>query len=195
MPRAVYNVRRGRLAMKMVTNETNASVMNDSGAGTVAEQKRENAAVNTDTIQLEAFLPYRLSVLTNTVSNAIAESYRERFGLGIPEWRVMAVLARFPGSSAGELVERTRMDKVAVSRSVARLVERKFVTRDTASDDRRRSSLGLSARGQSVYRQIVPLARDYEERLLAGISAGQRSLLDGLLAELQRAAEALSGDS
>jgi DNA-binding MarR family transcriptional regulator len=146
---------------------------------------------NADLILLEEFLPYRLSVLTNTVSNAIAEHYRDRFGLGIPDWRVLAVLARFPGSSAQQLVEHTRMDKVAVSRSVTRLVARGLLTRDTAAEDRRRSRLALSGEGEDIYRQIVPLAREYEAQLLDGMSPQHRAVLDALLHELQQAAERL----
>ena len=142
-------------------------------------------------IVLEDFLPYRLSVLSNTISNAIAELYGDRFGLGIPDWRVMAVLARFPGSSAQQLVERTRMDKVAVSRAVSRLVERELVARDTADEDRRRSELSLSAAGWDIYHRVVPLARDYEAQLMARIDAGHRELLGEMLQELQSAAESL----
>ncbi len=165
-------------------------------AGNSGRQVSDNnsASLTGDLIQLEEFLPYRLSVLTNTVSNAIAENYRERFGLGIPDWRVLAVLARFPGSSAQQLVEHTRMDKVAVSRSVSRLVDRGLLTRDTVAEDRRRSRLALSSAGLDIYRQIVPLAREYEARLLAGLDPAQRAALDLLLRDLQQAAEAISGN-
>ena len=152
----------------------------------------KNAGAEAEPLRLEEFLPYRLSVLTNTVSNAIAEIYRLRFGLGIADWRVMAVLARFPGSSARQLVERTRMDKVAVSRSVARLVDRRLVTRDTDDEDRRRSRLALSPAGEDIYGQIEPLALDYERRLVDGLAPGRRAELDALLADLQAAAERLS---
>lgn len=155
------------------------------------EKHIEGHPDDADRIELERFLPYRLSVLTNTVSSIIAGSYRDRFGLGIPDWRVMAVLARFPGSSAQQLAEHTRMDKVAVSRSVSRLVERELLTREVAEDDRRRSSLYLSEAGKEIYARIVPLARDYEARLLQGISPERRAALDGLLEDLQQAAEAL----
>lgn len=155
----------------------------------------EQTEEDIDRIELEQFLPYRLSVLTNTISSIIAGSYRDRFGLGIPDWRVMAVLARYPGSSAQQLAEHTRMDKVAVSRSVSRLVERELLTRKVAADDRRRSSLYLSPAGEQIYARIVPLARDYEARLLQGISPERRAALDGLLNDLQRAAEAMyAGD-
>jgi DNA-binding MarR family transcriptional regulator len=144
-----------------------------------------------DVIKLEEFLPYRLSVLSNQVSNALAEGYRGRFGLSIPDWRVMAVLARFPGSSAQDLVERTRMDKVAVSRGVSRMLARGLLLRETSAEDRRRSELRLSAEGEAIYRQIIPMARAYESRLLESISAEHRQLLDDLLRDLQQAAEQL----
>ncbi|MEE4660717.1 MAG: MarR family winged helix-turn-helix transcriptional regulator [Halieaceae bacterium] len=146
-----------------------------------------------DAIDLEHFLPYRLSRLTNTVSNAIAALYRDRFGLSIPDWRVLAVLARFPGSSAQDLVSRTRMDKVAVSRSVARLVERGMVNRATDEKDRRLSRLALSAEGSSVYARIVPMARDCEAALLEDLEPKQREALDRLLTMLQAAADELDG--
>jgi DNA-binding MarR family transcriptional regulator len=146
---------------------------------------------NEDVIKLEEFLPYRLSVLSNTVSNAIADDYRGRFGLSIPDWRVMAVLARLPGSSAQELVGWTRMDKVAVSRGVSRLLERGLLQKHMSEQDRRRSELRLSEQGEQVYRDIVPMARGYEASLLETISAEHRQLLDEILADLQQAAERL----
>ena len=145
-----------------------------------------------DVIKLEEFLPYRLSVLSNKVSNAIAEGYRGRFGMSIPDWRVMAVLARFPGSSAQDLVEWTQMDKVAVSRGVSRMLERGLLHRETSAADRRRSELRLSAAGQEVYSEIIPLARAYETQLLAAISGEHRKLLDEILDDLQQAAEQLT---
>ena len=144
-----------------------------------------------DVIKLEEFLPYRLSVLSNTVSNAISQGYKGRFGLSIPDWRVMAVLARLPGSSAQELVHWTRMDKVAVSRGVSRLLERGLLQKLMSTEDRRRSELRLSAQGEQVYREIMPMARGYEASLLENISAEHRQLLDEILADLQQAAEGL----
>ena len=82
-----------------------------------------STTANSTVLELEGFLPYRLSVLSNTVSQAIAAEYEQRFGLSVTEWRVMAVLGRYTGISAREVAERTAMDKVAVSRAVARLLE------------------------------------------------------------------------
>ncbi|AXK70850.1 MarR family transcriptional regulator [Lysobacter sp. TY2-98] len=136
------------------------------------------------TLDLEHFLPYRLSVLSNRVSGAIAQMYSERFGLGVTEWRVMAVLGRYPDLSAGEVAQRTAMDKVAVSRAVAGLVEAGRVERETHDDDRRRSVLRLSAEGVAIHDQVAPLALTFEKRLLDGMSADERDVLFRLLDRL-----------
>ena len=98
-------------------------------------------------LELERFLPYKLSVLSNRLSNAIARSYETRFQLSVTEWRVIAVVGRFPGLSANEVAERTAMDKVAVSRAVARLLASGRLQRDLHENDRRRSVLELSPAG------------------------------------------------
>ncbi len=145
-----------------------------------------------DTIDLDRFLPYRLSVLTNVVSSTIAEAYQRRFGLSIPEWRVLAVLARHPGVSAAEVARLTRMDAVAVSRAVARLLAAGRLRRTIARDDRRRSVLAVTATGTAVYREVAPLALGYERELLATLDAAERAALDRALDALTTRAQALS---
>ena len=137
-----------------------------------------------DALDLRAFLPYRLSALTNRISRGFAALYSEQFGLGIPEWRVMAVLGQSPGLSADQVCARTEMDKVTVSRAVSKLLTKKYVQRDTDAADRRRSVLGLSGRGSRMYARIIPLARQYEHQLLRGLDPAQQrqlwAILDGL---------------
>jgi DNA-binding MarR family transcriptional regulator len=135
-------------------------------------------------LDLEHFLPYRLSVLSNRVSDSIFRMYSQRFALGVTEWRVMAVLGRYPDLSANEVAQRTAMDKVAVSRAVARLVESGRLQREVHDDDRRRSVLRLSADGYRIYDEIAPLAIAFEQRLLAGMDATERELLFRLLDRL-----------
>jgi DNA-binding MarR family transcriptional regulator len=144
-----------------------------------------------DRLRLEHFVPYRLSVLTNTVSSAIAGAYARRFGLSIPEWRVIAVLGLEPGLSAADVAERTAMDKVAVSRAVSSLMRSRRVVRARANSDRRRSELKLSRQGENVYWRVVPFARQYEQQLLADLSASERASLDQLLNRLHQRARAL----
>src|SRR5690606_33754666 len=139
---------------------------------------------------LERFLPYRLSVLANRISGEIARLYERRFDLTIPEWRTMAVLGRFGPMSANEVAERTRMDKVRVSRAVARLARKKRLARRPDPDDGRRVVLALSPQGRAVFEEIVPLALGVEARLLAPLSAAERAMLERVLTRLEACASA-----
>jgi DNA-binding MarR family transcriptional regulator len=132
-------------------------------------------------LRLEKFLPFRLSVLSNTVSSAIAAAYFAHFGLTIPEWRVVAVLAANPGLSAAEVTARTAMDKVAVSRAVASLLTAGRLQRTTVASDRRRTHLALTSAGERVYAQVVPMALEYERMLIASLSKRDLATLDRLL--------------
>jgi DNA-binding MarR family transcriptional regulator len=143
-------------------------------------------------LDLEHFLPYRLSVVSNRISQIIADTYARRFGIGITEWRMIAVLGREPGLSANGVAERTAMDKVAVSRALARLMERALVQRDTHGDDRRRSVLELSEAGYRIYDEVVPLALARERALLAHFSNEDKRQLDALLDKLAQGLHGLA---
>jgi len=144
-----------------------------------------------EAIRLEEFLPYRLSVLSNTVSRGLARAYIGRFGLTIPEWRMLAVLARFAPASAQEVADRSAMDKVRVSRAVSRLMERGLVERVMDAEDRRRSQLSLSEAGWTIYGEIAPAARQVEEEIYAVLEEGERAEFNRLLTKLQRHAAAI----
>ncbi len=141
---------------------------------------------------LERFVPYRLSVLTNIISRTFGRLYGERFGLGIPEWRVMAVLGRFAPLSSGEVCARTAMDKVRVSRAVEKLRRSGLVEHAIDASDRRRSRLRLSAAGRRIHDAIVPMGLAAEALLLAELSAAERRTLDRLLDKLTARALAIA---
>lgn len=138
----------------------------------------------TGTLILGDFLPYRLSVLSNRISRAIADGYEERFQLSLPEWRVMAVVGEEPDLSAGQVAERTAMDKVAVSRAVSKLLDSGRLERHFAADDKRRSVLALSEAGKDVYREVGPIALGYEHKILEKLSEDEKALLTSLLDKL-----------
>lgn len=138
-------------------------------------------------LELDRFLPYRLSVLSNRVSQDIAGRYHARFGLAITEWRTMAVLAIDPDLSANGVADRTAMDKVAVSRAVARLLERGLIEREIHGDDRRRSVLRLTEAGYSVYDEVAPMVLACERRLLSPLDDEERAMLDRLIEKLGNA--------
>jgi DNA-binding MarR family transcriptional regulator len=144
-------------------------------------------------LDLEHFLPYRLSVLSNRVSSAIARQYSARFGLTIPEWRTMAVLGGTPGLSAREVAARTAMDKVQVSRAVASLMRKKRVERATDEKDARITRLSLTARGRAIYDEIVPLALHLEDLFVSALSPAERISFDLLMTKLARQSSLLGG--
>ena len=137
-------------------------------------------------LELERFLPYRLSILSNRVSQAIAREYTDRFNLSMTEWRVMAVLARFNGEgmSAREVADRTAMDKVAVSRALARLTAAGRVSRSTHGGDKRRSVLRLTAKGWKIHDTVAPRARAHERELLGHLTADEKKMLTLILDKL-----------
>ena len=144
-------------------------------------------------LDLEHFLPYRLSVLSNRVSDAIAREYSDRFGLSIPEWRVMAVLGGTSGLSARDVADRTAMDKVQVSRAVDSLVRVRRVARAEDAEDGRVSRLGLTAKGRAIYDEVVPLALHLEEVFQSALRPEERRQLDALMVKLTRQAYLLGG--
>lgn len=145
----------------------------------------------TEMLVLEEFLPYRLSVLSNRVSRAIAARYAKKFDLTIPEWRVIAVLGRRPALTAKEIAEATEMDKVAVSRAVARLVTARRIAARPDADDARRQLLTLTREGEALHARIAPLALATEQTLLATFDSRERAQLDALLDKLLNAAKTL----
>ncbi len=146
-------------------------------------------------LKLDAYLPYRLSVASNAVSGLIARAYQDRFGLTVPQWRLICVLAEDGGLTQGQLVARTVMDKVTVSRSAQGLLNRHLVTRSDHHADGRSHVLTLTAEGSSLYAEISPLALAYEAALISGLSPEEVSLLKRLLMRLQTSAGQLTGDA
>ena len=144
-----------------------------------------------DELILEEFLPYRLSITSHTVSTNIARVYEKRFGVSIPEWRVIAILGRYPGLSAVEVADRTLMDKVAVSRAVTKLIKNGRIDREFADADRRRSILNLSELGREVHNEIAPLALQFENELLQDIGDDDYETFNSVLERLLEKASQL----
>jgi len=141
---------------------------------------------------LEDFLPYRLAILSHTVSSLIARVYDKRFGLTIPEWRVIAIVGRFPGLSAVEVAERTMLDKVAISRAVTKLIKANRIDRQFADADRRRSILTLSEEGRKVHNEVAPFALEMEQDLLQGLNDEQIQILNTAIERLLARARLIS---
>jgi DNA-binding MarR family transcriptional regulator len=136
-----------------------------------------------DVLALESFLPYRLNRVAEAVSRDFSKLYRDRHGLTRPEWRVLATLGEFATMTATAIGEHSSMHKTKVSRAVAELEKRGWLTRKPDGDDRRFEHLALTKAGRSIYRELVPLAKAFEAKLLGKLSDGDRqALLRGLTA-------------
>ena len=142
-------------------------------------------------LRLDDFLPYRLSFTSNLVSGQVATAYEAVFGLRIPEWRLIAVIAEARQATQQEIGRRTRMDKVTVSRAATSLVERGVLKRGEHPGDRRSHLLSLTPDGERLYDEIAPLAKDYERRLFTALSDEERQTLVALLAKIDSAALAM----
>jgi DNA-binding MarR family transcriptional regulator len=135
--------------------------------------------------ELGKYLPFRLTVLSNRLTRRVARFYGERFKLSAPEWRTMAVLGQQGAMSANAVISQTTMDKVRVSRAVAKLLKTGLITREADPQDRRRAILDLTPAGQDIYRQIVPLVQEVEVELVAALSGPERAMLDNALTKIE----------
>jgi DNA-binding MarR family transcriptional regulator len=134
-------------------------------------------------LRLEDFLPYRLEILSGLVSQGLAQIY-ESFGLGFCEWQLLMTLGEVVTTTAAAFGARNRMHKTRVSRAVAALLSRGLVQRTASLIDMRQAPLQLSARGEQLYSQIAPLAREYLARLENELSSEERAALDRSLTRL-----------
>jgi DNA-binding MarR family transcriptional regulator len=138
-------------------------------------------------LNLDAFLPYRLSIASNLVSSAIATVYQSLFGLRVPEWRLICVLAEGKGLTQQALGVRTQMDKVTVSRAAIALAERGLVERAPNPGDQRSRVLTLTPSGRELYASVAPKALEMERALFADFDTAEQERLYDMLVRLERA--------
>lgn len=136
-------------------------------------------------LSLENFLPYRLNRIAEAVSRDFSKLYRDRHGITRPEWRVLATLGEFPTMTATEIGAHSSMHKTKVSRAVAELERRGWLARKADDADRRVEHLALTKVGRVVYREMVPIAREFEKRLSSAMSAARFAEFDYGLERLE----------
>jgi DNA-binding MarR family transcriptional regulator len=159
----------------------------------------QNTAVDSEAparplLQLENFLPHQLNVLSSLVSQALTRVYG-RYGIGIPEWRVLVSLGQFGVMTGKEIGARTHMHKTKVSRAVAQLEERKYVTRKANRADLREAFLSLTPAGRAVYEELAPRARDFTEKLSEAVAAADRAAFDRAVSKLTERSAALVAEA
>ncbi|MCC3305971.1 MarR family winged helix-turn-helix transcriptional regulator [Sneathiella sp. HT1-7] len=142
-------------------------------------------------LYLPRFLPYRLTKLSGMISRSLAAKYSKMFDLTIAEWRIVALLGSNPGLTAREIAPLASLDKVSISRAVERLLKSDRLEKRILEGDRRSAALYLTAAGQTTLAEIIPLAQEYENQLLAEFSPEEIEQLDNFLNRLDAKADAL----
>ena len=135
-------------------------------------------------LDLERYLPYRLSILSNKVSSLVAKAYKDKFAISVTEWRIMAVLGEYPGVSADEVSAKTQIEKSLISRAISKLLNRNFIERSISKEDKSSSELQLSTTGYHVYNEIVPISYAYEDALLTCLSKEEHAHLSQIIDKL-----------
>lgn len=129
---------------------------------------------------LDRFIPYRLAVAAQRTSEALARQYRDRFGISIPEWRVLVHLAAAGDVSVRDIERRVAMEKSKVSRAASRLEAAGYVAKRGSKADRRLVSLALTRKGEALMRELLPLAEAYQREIEARLGGAMAGLEDGL---------------
>jgi DNA-binding MarR family transcriptional regulator len=149
----------------------------------------------TTILNLDAFLPYRLSLTSNLVSDTISTVYQSMFGLRVPEWRLVCVLAEGKGMTQQALGVRTRMDKVTVSRAAIALADRGLVERVPNPGDQRSRVLTLTPAGDELYASVAPKALEMERAIFGEFTASEREQLGRMLVRIEQAAVRMVDDT
>jgi DNA-binding MarR family transcriptional regulator len=138
-------------------------------------------------LDLLRFTPFRLNRLAAEISGDLAKVYTERFGIDIPEWRILATLAVREPRSAQFIVRCTRTHKTRISRAVSRLLEVGLLERAAIGGDRRETQLRMTANGRALYAELEPLVLEHERRLLGCLSEDERRGLHAAFDKLEQA--------
>jgi DNA-binding MarR family transcriptional regulator len=162
-------------------------------SGQIQEATAEGAAEG-PLLELQDFLPHRLNVLSSLVSQALTRVYG-RYGIGIPEWRVLVSLGQFGVMTGKAIGARTHMHKTKVSRAVAQLEQRKFLARRPNRDDLREAFLSLTPAGRAVYEELAPRALEFTERLSEVVAPGDRAAFDRAMQQLTERSAKLVGNA
>ena len=150
--------------------------------GSIAEGRPKRSA--DALLKLETFLPYRLNVAASLASQAFSRIYQERHGIGVPEWRVLAILGEYGTMTGKAIGAHAHMHKTKVSRAVAFLEKRKLLARRANRADMREAFLSLTPAGRAIYEDLAPVAEAFARRLMEAVVPADRAAFDRALTAL-----------
>ena len=149
--------------------------------------RADNASNKGSRLDLFRFVPFRLNRLAAEVSDVLSGEYQQRYGLDIPEWRVLATLGfRDDACSAQYIAHCTRTHKSTISRAVTALMTRQLVERVENEDDRREFRLRMTRKGKALYEELIPRLLRREQEILSCLSAQERRDFARLLGKIEQ---------
>lgn len=144
-----------------------------------------------ENFNLNEFLPYKLSILSQSVSQLFASEYATRFGLSMNQWRLLVIIGSHSPISAKDICQQTLFEKMTVSRGISTLKSRKLITTKVSKHDARINMHALTKQGQKIYDEIIPIAIRYENILLSKLTDSQKFAFEGILETLLHEADEL----
>src|SRR5436190_411046 len=162
----------------------NGAASNNAAGAAQKRAEQERAALETAAmgdaapLKLEEFLPYRLNVVASLVSQALSRIYADRYGIGVPEWRVLVTLGQFGMMTGKSIGAHSHMHKTKVSRAVALLEKRKLVIRRANRADLREAFLALTPAGRIMYDDLAPMALQFADRLSDAVGSADRAAFE-----------------
>jgi DNA-binding MarR family transcriptional regulator len=145
-------------------------------------------------LKLDEFLPYRLNVVANLVSQALSRIYVDRYGIDVPEWRILVTLGQFETMTAKAVGAHSHMHKTKVSRAVGELEKRKLLVRRENRADRREAFLSLTPAGRAIYEELAPGALDFARRLFETVDPADRAAFERAVTRLTEQSRLLTAD-
>lgn len=143
-------------------------------------------------IDLNAFLPYQFSQLADVVSHSVATVYESRLGISRDDWRVLVAVNQARHMRATDIAQHTTLDKMQVSRAIARLEKKGFLSRTADTDDKRQQILAVTPAGQAAYREVSPLMMARNDYLLQDLTPAEREVLQRYLDQVLNRAQQLA---
>ena len=152
-----------------------------------ADQREESTPKKAARLDLFKFVPFQLNRLAAEVSSALSAEYAVRYGLDIPEWRVLATLGfRHDACSAQYIAQCTRTHKSTISRAVTALMKRQIVERVENEDDRREFVLRMTRKGNALYQELIPRLKRKEQEIMSCLSAQERKDFAHMLGKIEK---------
>jgi DNA-binding MarR family transcriptional regulator len=165
--------------------------------GVITAKKEAAGALDPEAapLKLEGFLPYQLNVVASLVSQALSRIYVDRYGIDVPEWRILVTLGQFETMTAKAVGAHSHMHKTKVSRAVGELEKRKLLVRRANRADRREAFLSLTPAGRAIYDDLAPGALDFARRLFETVDPADRAAFERAVARLTEQSRILTAES